>query len=242
MSQNFNKKLIIPALIVLAIVVISGIIYYQKEGKQTIGMSPQEIGEKVINFINQNVPGATASLIDIIEESGLYKITLKMEEEEFIFYVTKDGKLFFPQAIDLTVELPQQEQESKMTIGNFSVSQDTVCQEEGKPIIYFFGSTGCSHCQWEHPVVEGVAVKFGENIAFHNNMDTNADSNVFSKYSTGGVPTIVLGCKYYRVGSGERSGEEEEARNLTALICKLTGNQPSDVCEPVQDLIDQIET
>ncbi|GAI38261.1 unnamed protein product [marine sediment metagenome] len=63
-------------------------------------------------------------------------------------------------------------------------------------------------------------------------MDPSADMDVFSKYSPEGyVPALVLGCKYYRVGSGEIIGEEEENKVLTALICDLTENQPNDVCE-----------
>jgi len=71
-------------------------------------------------------------------------------------------------------------------------------------------------------------------------MDSQADMDVFRKYSTGGIPTLVLGCKYYRVGSGERAGEEMESKVLTALICKLTENKLVDICNEVQDLISQI--
>jgi hypothetical protein len=41
---------------------------------------------------------------------------------------------------------------------------------------------------------------------------------------------LVLGCKYYRVGSGTSMGEDQEAKVLTALICDLTGNKPVDIC------------
>ncbi len=54
---------------------------------------------------------------------------------------------------------------------------------------------------------------------------------VFQKYSTGGIPTLVLGCQYYRVGSGETAGEEQEIKDLTGLICKLTNNQPAEICQ-----------
>jgi len=109
------------------------------------------------------------------------------------------------------------------------------------PVIYFFGSKDCPHCTWEHPIVEKVAKDFEEYISFHNNMDSDADRDVFSKYSTGGIPTLVFGCKYYRVGSGEGLSEEGESKALTALICKLTENQPLSVCNLVQDLINQID-
>ncbi len=130
------------------------------------------------------------------------------------------------------------------TIGNFSVTKDEICLEKGKPIIYFFGSSTCPHCSWEHPIMKRVAAKFSDKISFHNNMDNQADMEIFSKYSEinqGGIPFLVFGCKYARVGSGENSGEKVEEQALTALICKLTDSQPEGVCKAVSDLIEQIE-
>lgn len=130
------------------------------------------------------------------------------------------------------------------TVGNFSVTKEEVCLEDGKPIIYFFGRSTCPHCSWEHPIMERVATKFGNKIAFHNNMDNQVDMEIFSKYSEinqGGIPFLVFGCKYARVGSGENWGETEEEKALTALICKLTDGEPEKTCEGVSDLIEQIE-
>lgn len=131
------------------------------------------------------------------------------------------------------------------TLGNFLVTQDEVCQEGGKPIVYFFGSKRCPHCTWEHPIVEKVTAKFGDLISVHDNMDDqNADRDVWQKYSQinqGGIPFLVLGCRYARVGSGEGVGEVEEEKNLTALVCKLTNSEPKKVCEKVTNLIEQIE-
>lgn len=131
------------------------------------------------------------------------------------------------------------------TIGNFLVLGEDVCLEDDKLIIYFFGSQSCPHCSWEHPIFEEVVERFDGLVSFHNNMDQpQTDREIFQKYSQinqGGIPFMVLGCRYARVGSGERSGEEIEKENLTALICKLTDNQPDKVCQEVQDLVEQVE-
>lgn len=130
------------------------------------------------------------------------------------------------------------------TIGNFLVTKDEICLEEEKPVIYFFGSASCPHCSWEHPIFERVVNKFGDLVSFHNNMDKPADSEIFEKYidiNQGGIPFLVFGCKYARVGSGEILGEAEEEKILTALICKLTEGEPGKVCEAVSDLVEQIE-
>ncbi|TSC53643.1 MAG: hypothetical protein LiPW16_341 [Microgenomates group bacterium LiPW_16] len=124
------------------------------------------------------------------------------------------------------------------TIGNFQITKDEICQENGKPIVYLFGSESCPHCRWEKPIFEKVVAKFTDKIVVHNNIDKQADMEVFQKYSSinqGAIPFLVLGCRYVRVGSGEVAGEIEEEKNLTALICKLTGDQPEKICAEVKD-------
>lgn len=237
-----NKLLLIPLGIVIAGVLIAGAIIYTSQGCKVEGeVSSEEAGEKVLAFINDNLlRGAEeASLLGVTEENGIYKVSFEVMGQEAEWGVSRDAKVVFPQAVDLT-EAAEPAQEESTTIGNFSVSSEEVCLEDGKPIVYFFGSESCPHCQWEHPVVEEVMANFEGLVSFHNNMDTGEDMDVFQRFSTGGIPAMVIGCKYYRVGSGENQGQETEINNLTALACKITNGQPSDVCSQVQDLIDQI--
>ena len=119
------------------------------------------------------------------------------------------------------------------TTGDFLVLNEEPCLENGKPIVYFFGSSGCPHCQWEHPIFEEVLAKFADQVSFHNLMDKQEEMDVFQKYldiNGGGIPFIVLGCQYARVGSGEQAGEEAEKQALTQLLCELTGKKPAEVC------------
>lgn len=127
------------------------------------------------------------------------------------------------------------------TIGSFYVSNETICTENGKPIIYFFGASTCPHCRWEKPVIGNVTAKFNDSIVYKELIDNfGSDQSVFTKFNpSGGVPTIVLGCKYYRIGSGESVGVENETKVLTALLCNLT-NSASSECSAVSDLIEQI--
>lgn len=139
--------------------------------------------------------------------------------------------------------LGEKEPEYPKTIGNFLALEREVCFEDEKPIVYFFGHSGCPHCKWQEPVIKKVASKFGDLIAFHNNMDSQEDIDILEEYqevNPGYVPFLVLGCKYVRVGSGELLGEEEETRALTAIICKLTDEKSEEVCEPLKDLTDSV--
>lgn len=245
-----NKNLIIIGLLVVCGILAGGLIYSQFNLPGGGFLSVEEAAKTGLDYINEKLlpQGITASLVgEPSEEQGLYRFRIKLEDQEFFSYITKDGKILFPEGIDLESEIspvqetPEtQETQGGFTIGNFSVSEDEVCLEDGKPIIYFFGSRSCSFCTWEHPIMERVAEKFTDYISFHNNMDSGEDMDVFGKYSTGGIPTLVFGCKYHRVGAGTQLGEEQETKNLTALICKLTGSRPADVCEQVQDLIQEI--
>jgi thiol-disulfide isomerase/thioredoxin len=242
----------VPAAIVIAGLLVAGAVYINqakdKVEKEIPGiLTSQQAAEKAINYINTNLlaSGTAASLLNVSEVNGIYKFQIKVANQQYDSYVTKDGKLLFTeQGIDLDKEKnnpPEEVVKQKVTtIGNFSVSQDEVCKENEKPIVYFFGSNGCPHCLWEHPVFEKVANNFEGYISFHNNMDSNKDREVLAKYSDGGIPTLIFGCKYYRVGSGEQAGDEAESKNLTALFCKLTGEKPDAVCGPVKDLINQI--
>ena len=126
-------------------------------------------------------------------------------------------------------EVPQYE----TTVGNFLVLNEEVCQENGQPIVYYFGSSGCPHCSWEYPIIKEVMGKFADQISFHDLMDKQEEFDVFQKYidiNGGGIPFIVLGCKYARVGSGEQAGEEAEKQALTQLLCELTSKKPAEVC------------
>lgn len=131
------------------------------------------------------------------------------------------------------------------TIGGFAITKDEICYENEKPLIYYFGYSGCPHCTWNHPILESVAKKFPTQIVLHDNMDKlEQDQDVQEKYisiSQGAVPFFVFGCKYVRLGSGENYGEVDEEKFLTALICKLTDGQPEKICASVKDLIDQIK-
>jgi len=131
-----------------------------------------------------------------------------------------------------------------ITLGNFLVTDREICKENGKPTIYYFGSSSCPHCQWESPVIKKVMEKFTGVVSFHNNMDSDKDQDVFTKYSDinpGYIPFVVAGCKYVRVGSGETEGEVKEIENLSAIICKLADNKPASVCNPLKTKISEIK-
>lgn len=203
----------------------------------------KKVEARITNYIESTWPGSVVSIKSVEREKGiyrLYKLTIDDNGSDAISYATRDGRFLFPIAYDLGEFIDESEEESKETIGNFKKHSNDTCKQDGKPIVYFFGSETCPHCQWEHPIINKVAAMFGNEISYHDNMDTSNELDVFQQYSSGPIPTTVIGCQYSRIGSGENLGETQNEKVLTALICSLTGNMPESTCEPLQELINQI--
>jgi len=109
MKKNFLSFLIV------ALLVIAGIVYFRFWRKP--GLSSQQAGDKAIAYINQNlVQGASASLINVSEEAGVYKVHFKIQDREWDAYVTKDGKYLFDRRfeIDEKPQTPQQSQQKEI--------------------------------------------------------------------------------------------------------------------------------
>lgn len=110
MVEKLKKNLITIVVVIAGLLIVGAIIYVnqKKIAKPSEILSSQQVGEKVINYINENIlkGQATASLGKIVEENGLYKLTIKIGDQEFPSYATRDGKLLFTEFIDLEEKLP----------------------------------------------------------------------------------------------------------------------------------------
>jgi len=107
----------------------------------------------------------------------------------------------------------------------------------GRPAAYFFSTTWCPHCAWERPVFMNVTAKFAGYIdVIKTEIDISqppTEMAVFNHYSPqGSIPVIVIGGKYFRVGSGESIGQDAETNVLTALLCKAAGDPIADCSSP----------
>ncbi len=133
-----------------------------------------------------------------------------------------------------------------VTIGDFLVTNQNICTDaNNKPYVILFGSDGCPHCNWEGPIFASVTSLFGDevNASYANLNDIlNTDIlNLYNKYDEEQlIPFILIGCKYYRIGSGETAGIQEEINNLIAITCKITNNNPSDLCNMFDETISRI--
>lgn len=240
MNENKWKT----ATIVLSVILLVLLVFLVVSFTEPFSKSFQEIGEDTINYINENLlgGGVVASLEGVKKSDtmkGMYDVELGIEGQTFTSVVSGDGRYLFVDApIDMQEKIEQgpvpemQEKEPTEIEGGFKeIAELDVCMENDKPMIYFFGSESCPHCAWENPTIENVIAEFGDAVDYRKRYDSEEDIDVLLKYSEGSIPTIIIGCKYYRIGSGEALGEEAEKEALTKVICKATRGIPTSICE-----------
>ncbi|MGB9911554.1 MAG: DsbA family protein [Microgenomates group bacterium] len=142
-----NKLEIILGILIL----IAGVFYFRFWKKPSL--SSQQAGEKAINFINQNlVQGASATLLSVSEEGGVYKVHFKIQDKEWDAYVTKDGKTFFPQAIKMD-NLPSPEPTKPVEI-----------PKSAKPEVKLFVMSFCPYGNQAEEIIKPVVDLLGKKV------------------------------------------------------------------------------
>lgn len=71
--------------------------------KKDKDLSAEEAAKKAIDFANTTMlaDGPKAELVSVREENGLYAFKLKLEDQEYESYVTKNGKMLFVQGVKI---------------------------------------------------------------------------------------------------------------------------------------------
>jgi thiol-disulfide isomerase/thioredoxin len=145
---KFNKAVIfIIIALMVGLLVGAGIIYLINQRDAQNIVSKEEAREKIYNFIRQQLPPDTLfSITNIISEKGLYKITINIQEQEHITYLTKDGSLFFPQAIGLA-------EEQELPVETLEALAKCLT-EKG---VRFYGTYWCPACDRQKEIFGAVA-------------------------------------------------------------------------------------
>src|SRR4030042_6633497 len=96
-----KQTIIIISVVFVAILAAASVGVYFGHGliNQLLGkeLSSSIIAENTLKYINENLlaEGNTASLASISDERGLYKVTVKVGQQEYEAYATKDGVFLF---------------------------------------------------------------------------------------------------------------------------------------------------
>jgi len=111
--KKTNKDYILMGIAVLAIIIVTVLAFtdskfnfnFKLSLPNILGVSGNQMGEKVISYINDNqLSSSPAGLVSVSEASGLFKVRIKIGSNEFDSYATKDGKLLFPNAIEMVAQ------------------------------------------------------------------------------------------------------------------------------------------
>jgi hypothetical protein len=125
-------------------------------------------------FINSDLltGGVKATILEAKDEAGLYHIKIQLDENgnkrEVESYVTKDGKLLFPQAVEM---LTAEEKEAKAKEAAEAAKTDTAAAiadtpKTDKPVVELFVM---SHCPFGTQAEKGIlpVIKaLGDNVDF----------------------------------------------------------------------------
>src|SRR3989344_669154 len=167
-----NQILIIVA--VLAVLIAGALIFTSSGGNVPSFLlgssaSTDELAKKAVDYINGNLlqPGQTATLVSSQEESGLVKITIKVGTNNHDSYITKDGKLFFPQAYQLK---PPNSGNNPIgnTGGNASfdiTSENHIRGNISAPItLVEFSDFECPFCERHTPTLEKILLDYKDKL------------------------------------------------------------------------------
>lgn len=161
-----NKKaLIIAAIIILAAAAVV-VFLCTKDGNQGKKLSSEQAKVKAEEFVNSYLmpSGSKATISNTIEEYGLYKMTIDIGSESPVeSYVTKDGRLFFPQAINMEETAAQME-----AAGSGSKTAETAVEvpKSDKPVVELFVMSYCPYGTQIEKGMLSVLKTLGDKIDF----------------------------------------------------------------------------
>jgi len=104
--------------------------------------SKEEVGKEAVEFINSEIfkGQVEGKLVSVGDEYGLYAVKIDIEGQEFDSYVTKDGKILFPQG----VEMGEVETAAPSTPSSTGSSESNI-PKNTKPVVDLFVMSQCPY-------------------------------------------------------------------------------------------------
>ncbi|OGZ71934.1 MAG: hypothetical protein A2908_02530 [Candidatus Staskawiczbacteria bacterium RIFCSPLOWO2_01_FULL_38_12b] len=87
--------------------------------------SVESIAQKAVGYLNESVlqEGQTATLVSAVEESGVIKFKIQIAGKDYDSYVSKDGKLLFPEGISVDLGIATQANQPLGTVTPVTVAK-----------------------------------------------------------------------------------------------------------------------
>lgn len=169
-----TMKKIIFASMAFALILTGCSLTKPKTAKQVIGV--EEAKAKAADFINKNLmqAGTVVTVKEVLDQGDLYKVVVTMPTGQDInSYLSKDGKTFFPQAMDIA-EMEKQKQTDQTAQTGATADKTAAVPAEikksDKPAVELFVMSYCPYgTQIEKgiiPVVEALGDKIDFSLKF----------------------------------------------------------------------------
>lgn len=167
-KENFSK-ILLPILLILVLALI-GYFSFNKTAKN---LNEKQATARADEFINKFLMsgGSKATIKEVTTEYGLYKFKIDITSDVVESYLTKDGKYFFPQALDVDKVSSGKTDNTGAAAGNQQAAPSTsVSKKSDKPVIELFVMSYCPYgTQIEKgllPVVEALGKKVDFELKF----------------------------------------------------------------------------
>ena len=166
MQMQKIQKFFVPIIIVLIALAVGQGLYYKKGGGSLRAISKDKAAEKAINYINTNFmqEGSKAELKSVEESSGVYKIQLGVDNNTYTSYISKDGKILFPEGLEVSEEI---------------ASLDI--PKKDKPDVKLFVMSFCPYGNQAEELMDDVAVLLKDKA------DIQLHYVIYSNYQGGGT-------------------------------------------------------
>lgn len=223
-----QKKTWTTLLVIVVVLVVLGLITassLRKGGEKTTAAKPgktistelakTKAEEFVNNFLMQT--GSKATIKDITTEYGLYKLSVDITSDVVESYMTKDGKLFFPQALNV-------DEVTAAKAGTAAAGTDseaaaapsaTVTKKSDKPVVELFVMSYCPYGTQMEKGILPVLSTLGNKVDFQLK---------FNSYAMHGEKELTENLLQYCI-------QKEQPTKLSAyLTCFLADSSMSAAC------------
>ena len=156
-----SKKLLVVGLFALALIA-SALFFLQKNGVDSENgevLSAEESKNKIEAFVNENLmpEGSSVTIKEFTEDGNyenLYKVVVDIGngQEPIDSYLTKDGKFFFPQVIDIE-EMENKKREAEEAANAEKEKTIIEMEKNDKPSVEIFVM---SHCPYGTQIEKGM--------------------------------------------------------------------------------------
>jgi len=149
-AMGMNKNAVFVTIAIIGIIITGGLILGNSNRGFTLpnffGISDNQIGKNVVQYINDNQLSTTpAELVSVSEVSGTVKVTIKIGSNQFDSYATKDGKFLFPQAFDMSAKKTSASTSPNASANNAPAQAPTTVQKSDNPVLEAYVVARCPY-------------------------------------------------------------------------------------------------